>query len=47
MTETTPISVAAVQSGEGADKHTTLVMLLQADDFAPEFEHRGGPHLGD
>jgi len=46
MEQTTPIGVSVVQSGEGADKHATLVALLQADDFASEFERRGGPRLG-
>lgn len=46
MEQTTPLGVSVVQSGEGADKHATLVALLQADDFATEFERRGGPRLG-
>jgi len=46
MEQTTPIGVAVVQSGEGQDRHATLVALLQADDFATEFERQGGPRLG-
>jgi len=46
MEQTTPLGVAVVQSGEGDDRHATLVALLQADDFAAEFERRGGPRLG-
>jgi hypothetical protein len=46
MEQTTLGGVSVVQSGEGDDRHATLVALLQADDFAAEFERQGGPRLG-
>jgi hypothetical protein len=47
MEQMTPLGIAVVQSGEGADRHATLVALLQADDFANATEGQGGPRLGD
>lgn len=46
MEQQTPIGVSIIQSGQGVDKHATLVALLQADDFANGLERRGAPRLG-